>query len=98
MNLRNIRMIVEEILINDIKARKDDCYLILKVVEKMHPELIGEPFETVMLNAKKNHINFESVRRCRQKVQSEYPELKDEETVILRNKRQFEFRNFAIER
>lgn len=87
MNLNNIRMIVESILLDDIKARKDDCYLILRVVEKLHPEETGKSFEDVMLNAKKNHINFESIRRCRQKVQSEYPELKDEETMIVREKK-----------
>lgn len=97
-SLNNIQRIVEDILIEDVTARKDDCYLILRVVEILHPDEIEKTFEEVMLNAKKNRINFESVRRCRQKVQAEHPELKDEVTSFHRNRKMFEFSNFAKER
>ena len=35
--LKNLEKIVEGIIRNDKLAREDDCYLILKVVEKIYP-------------------------------------------------------------
>ena len=49
-----------------------------------------------MLNAKKNKINFESIRRCRQKVQEKYPHLKDEKTTDARTEETKEYIDFAI--
>lgn len=97
-NLNQLKDIVEEILINDEKARKDDNYLILKVVEKLHPEQVEKSFDEVMLNAKKNRINFESIRRCRQKVQQLYPELKDFNTATKRQNEIERYLNFAFDR
>lgn len=48
-----------------------------------------------MLNAKKNKINFESIRRCRQKVQEKHPNLKDSKTAEARFKEQSEYQRFA---
>ena len=35
--LKNLKKVVEEILINDRLAREDDCYLILEVIRRMFP-------------------------------------------------------------
>lgn len=86
---------IKEILEKDELARKDDCYLMLKVLEKTHPQEVGKKFADVMLNAKKNKINFESIRRCRQKVQSRYPYLKDSKTAEARFEEQSEYQRFA---
>lgn len=94
--LIKISDIVKEILEKDELARKDDNYLILRVVQIMHPEEAGKAFIDVMFNAKKNKINFESIRRCRQKVQQEHPELKDKETAEARFEEQSEYQRFAI--
>lgn len=96
--LRKIAGTVKEILEQDELARTDDCYLILKVLEKIRPNEVGKAFSEVMLNAKKNKINFESIRRCRQKVQEKYPELKDAKTVEKRSKEIDEYREFALEK
>lgn len=86
---------IKEILEQDELARKDDCYLMLRVLEKTHPQEVGKKFAEVMLNAKKNKINFESIRRCRQKVQEKYPNLKDLKTVEARFEEQSEYQRFA---
>lgn len=97
-NLNQLKDIVEQILIDDEKARKDDNYLILKVIEKLHPEQVGKRFNEVMLNAKQNGINFESIRRCRQRVQQLYPELKDLNTAKKRQQQIESYLDFAFGR
>ena len=97
-NLSDLRKIVETILINDVDARKDDNYLILRVIEVLHPSEADKSFSEVMLNAKKNRINFESIRRCRQKVQELNPQLKDKETVQARTHAIDSYRDFAFGR
>lgn len=57
--LRNLKKIVKEILENDELARKDDCYLILRIVQKLYPEDYAKPFYIVMTEAKYKGISFE---------------------------------------
>lgn len=79
--LKRLEEIVEEILKDDKLSRKDDCYLIFKVVSKLYPNDVEKKFKTVMFNAKEKGISFESITRCRRKIQEKYPELKDKETA-----------------
>lgn len=81
---KDLELIVEKILKNDELSRKDDCYLIFKVVSELYPNEIGEKFQTVMFNAKKRGISFESITRMRRKVQEKNPELKDKKTANIR--------------
>ena len=60
----------------------------LKVIEKLYPYEIGKKFKDVMFNAKNKGISFESITRCRRKLQKKYPELKDEKISNLRNQKQ----------
>lgn len=76
-------------------SRKDDCYLILQVVSKLYPLEIGKKFEDVMFNAKNKGISFESITRCRRKLQEKNHELRDEETVNKRTIREKEFIKYA---
>lgn len=94
--LIQISDVVKEILVKDVLARKDDCYLMLKVIEKTHPKEVRKTFGEVMLNAKKNKINFESIRRCRQKIQEKFPELKEVDTAKVRKEEQKEYEEYAI--
>lgn len=57
--LRNLEKIVKEILERDKYAREDDCYLILRVVQKIYPEEAGKTFANVMISAKYLGISFE---------------------------------------
>ena len=94
-SLKRLEEIVEEILRNDQLAREDDCYLILQVISKIYPYEIGKRFETVMCNAKNKGISFESITRCRRKLQERNPELRDEETVKKRNEKQKEYIKYS---
>lgn len=95
--LINIESITKKILEEDELARKDDCYLILRVVQLMYPNDACKSFETVMRNAKYNGISFESITRARRKVQNKYPELKNREVSDLRNEEQVEYKQFSKE-
>lgn len=48
-----------------------------------------------MFNAKNKGISFESITRCRIKLQKKYPELKDEKLSNLRNKKQKEYIDYS---
>lgn len=48
-----------------------------------------------MFNAKNKGISFESITRCRRKLQEKNPELRDEETVKRRNIREKEFIRYS---
>ena len=93
--LNNLQNIVKEILTNDELARKDDCYLILQVISKLYPYEIGKKFIDVMFGAKKKGISFESITRCRRKVQEKNPKLKDEKTAKMRNAKQKEYIKYS---
>ena len=87
--------IVEEVLREDIQARKDDNCLIFKVVQIISPDLAGSTFANVMFNAKSKGISFESITRARRKVQQRYPELVDCETESARQVEQIEYMEYA---
>lgn len=86
---------VEEILREDELARRDDCYLILRVIQKSNPKLATETFFDVMINAKSHGISFESITRARRKVQRNHPELADAETESARQAEQLEYMEYA---
>lgn len=95
--LKNISKIVKEILEQDERAREDDAYLIFLVVQKINPEMAGSMFRDVMFNAKSKGISFESIRRCRQKVQEQNPELRPSEKLLeARNETEAVYRDFAV--
>ena len=48
-----------------------------------------------MFNAKSKGISFESITRCRRKLQEKNPELRDEEIAKMRNKKQKEYINYS---
>ena len=62
-----IKKTVYSILDENEKAREDDNYLILKVVQVLEPELAGTTFAHVMLNLGYKKISLESITRARRK-------------------------------
>lgn len=96
--LIRLEKIVEEVLQSETLARKDDSYLILKVVQRTNPELAVATFANVMLNAKAKGISFESITRARRKVQRNHPELVHKETEETRQAEQIEYMEYANER
>lgn len=95
MRINYLENHVLDILKDDELSRIDDCYLILKVIEKLYPYEIGKRFSDVMFNAKNKGISFESITRCRRKLQKKYPELKDEKISNFRNKKQKEYIDYS---
>lgn len=83
-----ITEVVEKILKTDKRARKDDEYLVYKVVEKIYPEQIDKSFREVMLNAREINLNIDSIRRARQRLQAKNKNLVDYEMHQVRQVRQ----------
>ncbi len=94
-NLLKLDKTVEEILREDELARRDDCYLILRVIQKSNPKLATETFFNVMINAKAHGISFESITRARRKVQRSHPELIDNVAESARQAEQLEYMEYA---
>lgn len=96
-NLKNISRIVTEILKEDKRARNSDSYLYLAVCQKINPDCINRSFLYVMSQINDLGLpKMESVRRTRQKVQHDHPELAGNRTVTdQRRENEQEFRKFA---
>ena len=62
-----IKKTVYKILDENEQARKDDNYLILKVVQELEPDLAGTTFANVMFNLKYKKISLESITRARRR-------------------------------
>ena len=78
--LRQTTKLVKEVLERYSKARNSDDYLYVQVCElvcrQKHISLQGYSFTQFLLHRAENGFPpFESVRRARQKLQAEYPEL-----------------------
>jgi len=90
--MRNrIKKTVYQVLQEDIYARQDDNYLILKVISILEPDLIGDYFYNVMTRLKYKSISFEGITRARRKFFEEYPELKEEKAEKARRKKEEEY-------
>ena len=89
-----IRKTVYNILDEDEKAREDDNYLILKVVQALAPDLAGTAFANVMLNLKYKNICLEGITRARRKYFEQYPERKN---IVTENARRKEEENYFVE-
>lgn len=89
--------LVKQILIEDEMARNSDTFLYLQVCHILNPSAIEEPFWKVLSTLKAHRLpNFETVRRTRQKLQAEFPELASTESVRRKKvKKEAEFREYA---
>lgn len=96
--IKNIEKVVKDILETDELARRDDCYLILKVIESLYPMEVGKTFYSVMVNAADKGISFETITRARRKVQSKYSWLKDNKKAKARDEEQKEYIDYALDR
>lgn len=102
--------VVKNLLIEDIETRKDDMYLYyryckkvlgcerLKTLEQIREfnNLFIELFLSAAVRKNKNIRAFESVRRCRQKLQAMHPELREKETEEKRTEAIKHYREYAL--
>lgn len=80
--LKNTTERVKRILINEPATRNSDDLLYLKVCESINVVAVNVPFKEMLLKRKEWGLPpFESVRRSRQKVQAENPELSGNTSV-----------------
>lgn len=91
---RNIKKTVYKILEKDPLAREDDWYLIQQTLIEMLPCNQGTAFGQVLQGMKVNGISFEAITRQRRKFLEEYPEFKDPEITLVRER---EEENYFIE-
>ncbi len=101
--LKNTTALVKDILEQDQKARNSDSFLYFQVLKRLGKEkdldLDYVSVTVFLLNmAEWGFPPFESVRRARQKLQAEYPNLCASEKVAeLREENEKAFREFARE-
>ena len=101
--LKSTKLIVKTILEQDQRARNSDSYLYFKVLERLGKER-GFCLDYVSVTTFLLHMAewglppFESVRRTRQKLQAEFPELSANKKVTeFRAENEAAFRDFARE-
>ena len=97
IELKTTANIVKYILTKIPETRNSDNFLYFKVCERINPEVIYKPFHIVILNRKEYKFpSFETVRRTRQKLQAEFPELSGNNAVKRHRKNNEEvFRDYA---
>lgn len=101
--LKNTTALVKDILEQDQKARNSDSFLYFQVLKRLGEEkgldLDYVSVTVFLLNmAEWGFPPFESVRRARQKLQAEFPELSANEKVAAhRAENEQAFRQFARE-
>lgn len=98
-DLYKLEDIVKDVLENFEDTRSDDFVLIYRVYKEINEEaVIRELFFEVMLNHQLYNLpHFESVTRCRRKVQNKYPELSNEKTNKKRMNATTDYINYAID-
>ena len=71
--------IVRKVLTDHTNARDDDFKLIGYVYKEINPSILDKPFRTVMwYHTDFDLPSFETIRRTRQKLQHDCPELRGE--------------------
>ena len=85
---------VKDLLRSNKKYRQSDNVLMARVwYDAILHKVNGMTALDLLLMLSKGDLpNWESITRVRRKLQSEYPELRDEETFRLREERELEFR------
>lgn len=102
-NLSTTTNIVKRLLTNEPATRGSDNLLILKVLEEYADHLGVDLEETSIVTFLHQYAGnefpaFETIRRSRQKVQQQYPELRADETVQkYREEQERQYRAFARE-
>ena len=100
-SIKDVSRQVKEILTNDKASRNSDdrlYYLVCKeMLAKRGVDIYKITFASALLHRKEHCIPpYETVRRTRQKIQSEYPELRSAADVeAMRMVREEEFKTYA---
>ena len=95
--LYETKKLVKQVLVENERARNSDNELYVEICHRVNPSAMRLPFEDVIGNlASLGLPPFESVRRSRQKLQEQYPELRpNDEVAIFRAENETAYREFA---
>lgn len=94
--LNTMENVVLKILENSPAARKDDYVLMWLVTSELKPNLAEQRFADVLYNHKENGLpNWETVTRCRRKIQQKRPDLIIEGTARKRHKEEEIYKEYA---
>ena len=75
--MKDLSLIVKKVLNEHPETRDSDSKLICWVYSITNPEVLKLSFSKVMWNSKFYNLpSFETIRRTRQKLQHDYPELR----------------------
>ena len=102
--LKKTSKLVKAILEQDGRARNSDSFLYLKVIEHIADakgiNLYGIPIPVFLVSMRENGFPpFESVRRTRQKIQANFPELASCDKVAeMRLKEEMKYFAYVTER
>lgn len=89
--LKRVEQIVRKVLEEYPETRDDDFVLLTHVYYMFNPEIIGSSFNLVMLGHKEYGLPpFESVTRCRRKLQAKCKELMSSRQIEEARKREEE--------
>lgn len=96
MRVNQLENAVLNCLVNDDRCKKDDFILYLSVIEAY-----GLDTTMSIHSALKNHSvlklpSFESVSRCRRKLQERDVSLKDDDTAKMRERERQEYEDYAM--
>lgn len=91
-----IEKIVLSVLEESTESRKDDLILLYKVCEKLNPDVLYADFGEVIYNHKLwNLPNWETVSRCRRKIQSERSDLIEKDALKIRMKEENKYKEYV---
>ena len=95
MKIKQFEKLVLESLEENETTRKDDFMLYLKVLQKLGVDIYKKSIFHFLLLAKISKMPpFETISRCRRRLQKKRPELKDEETAKARMELVEEYKNY----
>lgn len=89
--MKDLNELVKRILADHKEARDDDFKVIGYVIKSLNPEAMQLTFGQALWNHSKLDLpSFETIRRTRQKIQHDHPELRGE-LYLKRMEKQTEF-------
>ena len=96
MKLKYMEQIVLDILEKSTRARGDDHILMYYVCRKLVPEVLSISYgEVLCFRATLKLPNYETVTRCRRKIQSKRPDLLPKEVENVRKAEYKQYKKYA---
>ena len=95
--LYEVKALVKEVLEENVKARNSDNILYAHICYMLNPSVTKKPFGEVVVSLDAYGLPpFESVRRTRQKLQAERPDLRPcDEVELFRAENETAYKEFA---